>query len=212
MYLFHGHSGAAAQPWRVTKGMKMDLTHRIAAPRIAPLETPDWDPALLAAATGNRPAEMGAPETPVLNVLKTVANHPALAKQFMGWAGQLLLRSSLPAREREMAILRVGWLCRATYEWTHHVEIGLDHAGLTMVEIEKVKAGAVPGSATDDDVLLRAVDELVGDHFISDASWAALSARFDQTQMMDLVFVVGNYTMISMALNSFGVQLEEKYR
>lgn len=190
----------------------MDFAHRIARPRIAPLETKEWDPALLEAATGNRPAEMGAPETPVLNVLKTVANHPKLAKHFLGWAGQLLLRSSLPPRDREMAILRVGWLCRATYEWTHHVEIGLEHAGLSNADIDKVKAGAVPGSMAADDVLLRAVDELLGDHFISDPTWAALAARFDQTQSMDLVFVVGNYTMISMALNSFGVQLEDKYR
>jgi hypothetical protein len=53
---------------------------------------------------------------------------------------------------------------------------------------------------------------LVGDHFIDDTTWAALALRFDQTQLMDLVFVIGNYTMICMALNSFGVQLEDKYR
>lgn len=189
----------------------MDIAPRTAAPRIAPLDTAAWEPALLAAATGNRPVETGAPQAPVLNVLKTIANHPALASQFMGWAGQLLLRSSLAPRDREMAILRVGWLCRATYEWVHHVEIGIDHAGMTAADVDKVRAGPVAGSMADDDVLLRAVDELMTDHFIGDATWAALAARFDQTQMMDLVFVVGNYTMISMALNSFGVQLEDKY-
>jgi alkylhydroperoxidase family enzyme len=130
----------------------------------------------------------------------------------MGWAGQLLLRSSLPARERELAILRVGWLCRATYEWAHHVEIGREQAGLSAADIEAVKKGAIPDSQADDDILLRAVDQLVGDHFIDDATWAALALRFDQTQLMDLVFVIGNYTMICMALNSFGVQLEDKYR
>ncbi len=190
----------------------MDLPHRLDTPRIAPLPLAQWQPDLRQAATTGRAPELGAPEAPVLNVLATIANHPALAKHFMGWAGQLLLRSSLPARDREMAILRVGWLARATYEWTHHVEIGLDHAGLTAADIEAVKAGARPGNATDDDVLLRAVDQLVGDHFIDAETWAALAARFDQTQLMDLVFVVGNYSMISMALNSFGVQLEDKYR
>lgn len=190
----------------------MEIPPRLAAPRIAPLDTSAWDPALLAAATGNRPAEMGAPRAPVLNVLKTIVNHPDLARHFMGWAGQLLLRSSLAPRDREMAVLRVGWLCRATYEWVHHVEIGIDHAGLTLADVAKVKAGATPGSMADDDVLLCAVDELLGEHFISDATWAALAARLDQTQLMDLVFVIGNYTMICMALNSFGVQLEDKYR
>lgn len=170
-----------------------------------------WDADLRQAATVKRPAEMGASDTPVLNVLKTIANHPRLAKHFMGWAGQLLLRSSLPAREREMAILRVGWLARATYEWTHHVEIGLEHAGMVQADIDKVKLGATAGSTAPDDVLLRAVDELVTDHFIGEATWALLAARYSQVQMMDLVFVVGNYSMISMALNSFGVRLEEKY-
>ena len=190
----------------------MDLPHRLDAPRIAPLPLAQWQPDLALAMTGGRAPELGAPEAPVLNVLATIANHPALAKHFMGWAGQLLLRSSLPARVREMAILRVGWLCRATYEWQHHVEIGLEHAGLSPADIDAVKAGAAPGSMADDDVLLRAVDQLVGDHFIDAPTWAALAARFSQIQMMDLVFVIGNYTMISMALNSFGVQLEDKYR
>ena len=189
----------------------MDLPYLTDAARIAPLPLDKWDPELRQAATSNRPAEMGAPEAPVLNVLKTIANHPRLAKHFMGWAGQLLLRSSLPAREREMAILRVGWLAQATYEWTHHVEIGLDHAGMSDADIDKVKLGAMPESMAPDDVLLRAVDELVQDHFIGETTWAALAGRFSEIQMMDLVFVVGNYSMISMALNSFGIRLEEKY-
>ena len=190
----------------------MDLPHRIDLPRIMPLPFDRWQPDLRQAATGELVPALGAPEAPVLNVLATIANHPALAKHFMGWAGQLLLRSSLPARERELAILRVGWLCRATYEWAHHVEIGREQAGLSAADIEAVKKGAIPDSQADDDILLRAVDQLVGDHFIDDATWAALALRFDQTQLMDLVFVVGNYTMICMALNSFGVQLEDKYR
>lgn len=190
----------------------MDLPHRIDQPRIPPLPFDRWQPDLRQAATGGRAPAPDAPAAPVLNVLATIANHPALAKYFMGWAGQLLLRSSLPARDRELAILRVGWLCRATYEWAHHVEIGRDHAGLSAADIAAVKAGAVPGSEADDDILLRAVDQLVGDRFIDDATWAALALRFEQIQLMDLVFVVGNYTMICMALNSFGVQLEDKYR
>jgi alkylhydroperoxidase family enzyme len=190
----------------------MDIAYRTNEPRITPLPLEQWQPDLASLARGGREPEFGAPDAPVLNVLATIANHPALAKHFMGWAGQLLLRSSLPARTREMAILRVGWLCRAVYEWAHHVEIGLEHAGLTLADVAAVKAGAVADSLADDDVLLRAVDQLVGDHFIDAETWAALATRYDQTQLMDLVFVVGNYTMISMALNSFGVQLEDKYR
>lgn len=190
----------------------MDLPHRLAAPRIAPLEPDAWDPAFREQLLGNRPAEMGDADAPVFNIFKTLANHPELAQAFGVWGGQVLFRSSLDARTRELAILRVGWRARATYEWHHHVAIGRDHAGMTAADFETCKAGPVAGSTADDDVLLRAVDELIDDHFISDTTWGLLAKRFSQQQLIDLVFAVGQYTMVSMALNSFGVQLEDAYK
>ena len=190
----------------------MDLPHRIDSPRIAPLEPDARDPALREQLLGNRPKEMGDTAAPVFNIFKTLANHPKLAGRFGQWGDQVLFRSSLSPRDRELAILRVGWLCRATYEWQHHVAIARDHAGMTEADIELARRGPVAGSDAADDVLLRAVDELVGDHFISNATWAQLATRYDQTQLIDLVFAVGQYTMVSMALNSFGVQVEDGFR
>ena len=46
------------------------------------------------------------------------------------------------------------------------------------------------------------------DAFIRDETWNALSKHYDTQQMMDLVFAVGQYNLVSMALNSFGVQPE----
>lgn len=190
----------------------MDLPHRLDTPRLPPLEPEAWDPKYREALLGNRPAEMGAPEAPVFNIFKTLAHHPDLARAFAAWGGRVLFQSTLDARTRELAILRVGWLCRATYEWHHHVAIGRDHAGMTQADFDKAKAGPTPGSDADDDVLLRAVDELVGDHFIGNTTWAALSRRFSVQQLLDLIFVTGQYVMVSMALNSAGVQLEADYR
>ncbi|KPF60994.1 hypothetical protein IP88_15825 [alpha proteobacterium AAP81b] len=190
----------------------MDLPHRLDTPRLPPLEPDAWDAKYREALLGNRPAEMGAADAPVFNIFKTLAHHPRLATAFAAWGGQVLFRSSLDARTREMAILRVGWLARATYEWHHHVAIGRDHAGMTDADFAHVRAGPTPGSDADDDVLLRAVDELVGDHCIGDATWQQLAKRFDNVQIIDLIFAVGQYTMVSMALNSLGVQLEPEYR
>ncbi len=187
----------------------MDIPHRLNRPRIAPLDVAEWEPKLREQMLPNRPAEMG--DGDVFNIFKTLANHPKLAGRFGRWGDQILFRSSLSPRDRELAILRVGWLARATYEWHHHVAIARDHAGMSAEDIELARAGPHAGGTSDDDVLLRAVDELVGDHFVSDATWAALAKRFDQTQLIDLVFTVGQYTMVSMALNSLGVQLEEGY-
>lgn len=190
----------------------MELPHRFDAPRLPPLEPEDWDAGYREALLGNRPAEMGAPDAPVFNIFKTLAHHPRLATAFAAWGGQVLFRSTLDPRTREMAILRVGWRCRATYEWHHHLAIGRDHAGMTEADFARVKAGPVPGSEAADDVLLRAVDELVDDHCLAEATWQQLAGRFSAEQLVDLVFVVGQYVMVSMALNSFGVQLEPDYR
>lgn len=190
----------------------MDLPHRLDQPRIAPLETDAWDPKLTGQLLANRPREMGAGAAPVFNIFKTLANHPALASAFLRWGDQILFKSSLSPRLRELAILRVGWVTRAAYEWGHHVDIALNHAGMTATDVAIARAGPVAGSTAVDDALLRAVDELIADHFVSDATWAALATHFDPTQLIDLVFTVGNYTMVAMALNSFGVQLEDGYR
>jgi 4-carboxymuconolactone decarboxylase len=189
----------------------MDLTYRTERPRIAPLAVESWDPALSKQMLKDRPAAIGDAAAPVFNIFKTLANHPQLAGKFGVWGNQVLFRSSLSPRDRELAILRVGWLARATYEWHHHVAIALDHAGMTDADVDLARSGPVAGSDAADDVLLRAVDELVGDHFISNDTWAKLATRYDQTQLIDLVFTVGQYTMVSMALNSFGVQLEPEY-
>lgn len=57
--------------------------------------------------------------------------------------------------------------------------------------------------------LLRAADELHDGHRISDATWTALSANYDTQQLMDIVFTCGQYTLVSMFLNTAGVEIDE---
>jgi alkylhydroperoxidase family enzyme len=121
----------------------------------------------------------------------------------------VLYKSTLPARERELLILRTGWLCQSEYEWGQHVIIARA-SGVTDEEIERVKAGPdADGWAPFDAALLRAADELHNDSFVSDTTWAALSEWFDTRQLIDVIFAVGQYHIVSMALNSLGVQLDE---
>jgi 4-carboxymuconolactone decarboxylase len=145
----------------------------------------------------------------VLNIFRTLAHAPKAARAFLAWGGYILSRrNDLPAREREIVILRTGFLCRSGYEWTQHVEIGLG-IGLTTAEIAAIKVGAsAPLWSAGDRALIRASDELHADQFITDATWAALKEVFTDKQCMDVVFTVGQYTQVSMMLNSFGVQLD----
>lgn len=141
-----------------------------------------------------------------LNIFKTLCNHPELLRRWLVFANHILGKSTLPPREREILILRIGWLCQAGYEWGQHVLIGRD-CGLTDPEIQRIKAGpAAEGWSAADRALLEAVDELHEDAHISDTTWAKLAETLSTQQLMDVVFTVGQYNMVSMVLNSFGVQ------
>ena len=175
---------------------------RLRQPRILPVTEADWTddsrPVLLA----------NSARGPLLNVFATLARYPKLLKRWVVFANHVLNGSSLPARERELIILRTGFLCRSGYEWAQHVAIGRG-VGVTDEDIERLVLGSPAEGWTDDErLLLQAVEQLVGDHFIADPTWQTLAARWSEHQLMDLVFAVGQYTLVSMALNTFGVQLE----
>jgi 4-carboxymuconolactone decarboxylase len=146
---------------------------------------------------------------PVLNIFKTLVNKPKAAKRFMVWANYVISeRNDLPPREREIVILRIGFLCKSGYEWGQHVEMS-KRAGLKVDEIERVKQGAGANGWTEaETLLLKAADELHHDQFVSDATWTALRKHFTEKQCMDVVFTGAQYTLVSMILNSFGVQLD----
>lgn len=168
------------------------------APRVTPLEPDAWDDETRAVMEA-----VGA-----VNIFGTLAHHPKLLKRWLVFGAHVLAKSSLPARERELAILRVGWRCNCVYEFGQHTVIGLA-AGVTDEEIRRLCIPELDGWSEVDATLLRAVDELVADQVISDTTWNALSRDWDTQQVMDLVFATGQYVLTCMALKSFGVQLEE---
>ena len=172
-------------------------------PRVTPLPESEWNDEvrqiLAASQMGGR----------VLNIFSTLARHPDLLRRWLVFGTHVLLKSTIGARERELVILRTGWNCRAEYEWGQHVIIG-KQCGLSDEEIARITAGPeAAGWDPFDAALLRAADELHRDSRIGDATWQALSARYDTKQMIDLVFAIGQYTLVSMALNSLGVQLDD---
>jgi alkylhydroperoxidase family enzyme len=187
---------------------------RLDAPRIEPVDLDRLDAGqraalepFLAPDTGAVGGKVGGGR--VLNIFRTLAHAPKALTAFLGWGSYILSkRNALSARDRELVILRTGYNCRSGYEWTQHKRIGLD-SGLSESEIERIKAGPDADGWTDiERAMLRATDELTGRHFVTDATWAALAPLGDKGRM-DLVFTVGQYTQVSMILNSFGIQVEE---
>jgi len=186
------------------------------APRIAPLLPSAWDEGILDA-LGAFPQGLefvlsrwkaGGVDARGMHVLGVMALHPPLAKDFLTFNAHVAGASTLSVRVRELAILRISWLRRGEYEFVQHVILGL-RAGLSAAEIERVQLGPdAAGWDPADADLLRAVDELNADACIGDATWERLGRRFDIAQKLDLVFLVGCYEVLAMAIKSFRIQLE----
>ncbi len=136
----------------------------------------------------------------VVNIFRVLMQHPKLARKWSTFAGYILGDQTLPPREREILILRIGWLNQAQYEWEQHVRIG-KAAGLTDDEVERISKGPKAGWDRADDLFENSV--------VSDETWKTLSERYNTEQMMDAVFTIGQYNLVSWALNSLGVPLDD---
>lgn len=144
-----------------------------------------------------------------VNALATLAGYPALARGFLTFNRHLLYGARVTDRVRELVVLRVAWRWRCRYEWFQHAALG-ELAGLSTEEVERVAAGPDhPDWPPGDAALLRLVDELRDAGTISAATWRALDDGFDDHQKMDLVFIVGGYATLAMALNGFGTELDD---
>jgi 4-carboxymuconolactone decarboxylase len=139
-------------------------------------------------------------------VFRTVAHHPDLMKRWLPFVNHILRKSTITLREREILILRTGWLCRSEYEWAQHIRGG-KRAGLTDADIGCIMEGY--GLGAKEHLLLKAADELHLRKRIADATWTGLSRHYTTQQMMDVIFTVGQYTMVAMALNSLGIEVDD---
>jgi 4-carboxymuconolactone decarboxylase len=144
----------------------------------------------------------------VLNLFKVLLNHPRLVRNWGRFGNYILNGSTLSPREREIAILRIGWLNQAAYEFEQHVLVG-KRAGLTDAEIEQITKGPKAGWNRHEAALVQAADDLFENSVVSDETWKTLAETYSTEQMMDLVFSIGQYNLVSWALNSFGVPLDD---
>jgi alkylhydroperoxidase family enzyme len=144
-----------------------------------------------------------------INIFGTLARHPKLLKRWLVFGNHVLGKNTLSDRDREILILRTGWNCSSPYEWGQHVAIGRA-AGISDEEVTRISQGAdASGWDTRDALLVRAADELHARQMISDDTYAALAKEYDEQQLLDIVFTVGQYHLVSMTLNSFRVERDD---
>jgi 4-carboxymuconolactone decarboxylase len=174
---------------------------------VPPLPADQWDERVNFALKGMLPRDMRNPER-AGDALSTLVRHPDLAKAFLGFSVYLLYRSTLPARLRELAILRVASRHDCSYELGHHIQMAQNEAGLTRAEVD----GAIEGKSDNkfESLLLAAVDELEDTSRLSEVTWTALGEQLDEQQRMDLIFTIGGYGLMAMAYNTFGIEFKDE--
>ncbi len=186
-----------------------------AAPRLAPLPRERWDDDVRdALRTGfsdevaTRFLASGPDAIAMPNVLATLMHHPQLAGPFLAYNNVLLQRPALDPRLRELMVLRVAWRTRARYEWAQHVRLAT-RLGMSSDEIDAIAGGPDANVWTPLEArLLAATDQLIDNYRVEDDTWSSLAKELDERQLVELVFVVGTYTGLAMAFNSFGLQLD----
>jgi alkylhydroperoxidase family enzyme len=154
-----------------------------------------------------RPPPTSMAEVPEL--LGIMLRHPQLYERTIDMGIQLGLRGALSAHDRELVVLRIGWLCLAPFEWGEHVKKA-KALGFTSEDIERITIGSsAPGWGELDGAILRAVEELRADAMISDATWAILASHYNDKQLIELPILVGQYQMIAYSQNSLRIRLTE---
>jgi alkylhydroperoxidase family enzyme len=170
------------------------------APRIPPVtqHPPELDEIIVRAPLGSG----------VLRLFETLAHNPRLLKRFNVLAGGLVAKGLLPARERELIILRMAFRCNSIFEFGQHSVIG-KAAGVSEDEIRRIVLPlASAGFGADDDAIIQMVDELVDANRVSDQTWDRLGSRWDFAELLELMMVAGVYWMLAGILNSAGVEPE----
>ena len=196
-------TGETVQENRATSGspavQRVDSFTPLTAPRIPPL-----DPSSLTAAHQEVTGPQGGSTQ-----LRICLHNLEMCRQYWAFTRHLGFHYTLPLRDKELLILRTAWLSRGDFIWGVHSTGGGQRAGITGEELRRIPRGpAASGWSDFDAALLRAADELHATRFITDATWASLAERYDEGQLLEVLFVVGNYTLLAMFHNSVGVPLE----
>lgn len=180
-------------------------------PRIAPLPAQARTPEQQALIDRAKPPAQvqqtkGGSDTEWVEIM---ARQPGLFAAHMAFAQKFMVESSLGARERELAVLRLGWISGAPFEWGGHVVIG-KACGLTGEEIDRIRQGPEAADWTPHErAILRSVDELHADSMIRDTTWSVLAAGFDEAQLVEFILLIGHYKTVAYYQNALRFRLPE---
>jgi 4-carboxymuconolactone decarboxylase len=204
---------SSAMPGEQDENVEFDIDEReaeiIGKPqRISGLGPDEFDANATALVVSLRQS-LGLGTANIPRVFGLMLRHPGLFRCQIEMGIQLF-KGEISPRERELAILRVGWWCRAPFEWGEHVDIA-KRCGVTSEEVGRVKRGSsAPGWTEHERAILRAVEELLGNQMICDATWEALAQSWSERQLIEFPMMVGQYFATALQQNSLRVRLNDE--
>lgn len=197
----------------ITGAIETDIAAREAqvigaGPRIEAVPNDEVDPQSRAIIDAIRASAGAGPAGIIPEYMRVVIKHPEIFRCQMD-LGTVLFSGEIPARDRELAVLRVGWLTQSPYEWGQHVEIAKRY-GVAEEEVARVKLGSsAPGWSEHDGAILRGVEELLADYALSGATWAVLAKSWSEAQLIEFPMMVGQYVATAFVQNSLRIPLQD---
>ena len=185
-----------------------DAAMTTTGPRLPPLAPGEWDD-VLTRVLENSPGGTDEP----MHIFTTLGRaNPELFRRWLGFGGTLLA-GSLPGRLRELVILRSAARFGGRYEWAQH--IGLAQVqGVTPAELVAVSNGEGAVDTVDwpplERAALRAVDETADEGAVSDGTWETLAEDLQESELIELLMLIGHYMMLTTVLGSLRIQLEPR--
>jgi alkylhydroperoxidase family enzyme len=142
------------------------------------------------------------------NIFRALAHTPNLLRRFLGLGGELRNKTELDPKLRELAIVTVGRLTDAQYEYVHHWNLAR-RVGVTREQLEALADfEKSPNFSDHERAVIRYAVEATNNVKVSDATWNALKAFLDTKRIMELVQNVAFYNMVVRVLVPVGVELE----
>jgi 4-carboxymuconolactone decarboxylase len=170
-------------------------------PKMFPLAPQHWDKELDQIVEDTKSAP--------INVHQLMANNPSLLKAWWDFRNHAVRGGTLGKRAGELVILRVAVHMQAWYEWASHVDRALA-CGLTIDEINQVLSySTAQGWPAADAVLLRAVDDLIAHHCLTEQIQIELALYFSTEQVMDIIAIHGMYVILACMIKSWDLPLDQ---
>jgi alkylhydroperoxidase family enzyme len=147
-------------------------------------------------------------KSPVGNIFRILAHTPNLLRRFLALGGELRNGTELDPKLRELALMAVGRLTGAEYEFTHHWNLAR-RVGVTREQLEHLDEFETSPLFNDLERLVqRYAFEATMNVAVSDATFEALRKALGTRRLMELVQNVAFYNMVVRILVPLQVEVE----